>query len=40
LTPHWKGNKMWDVTIRVSRYIDKALKKIGSEGLFDPFMTS
>jgi len=34
LTPHWKENNIWDVTIRVSRYVDKAFKKIGSKGQF------
>jgi len=29
-----------DVTIRVSRYLDKFKKKVGSEGQFDTFMTS
>jgi len=26
---YWKGNKIWGVTIRVSRYLDKFLKKMG-----------
>jgi len=29
LTPHWKRTKIWDVTIRVSRYLDKVFKKLG-----------
>jgi len=38
---YWKGNKIWGVTIRVSRYLDiKVLKKNWSEGQFGLFMTS
>jgi len=25
LTPHWKGNNIWDVTVMVSRYLDTVL---------------
>jgi len=38
--PSLERNKTWVVTIRVSRYLDKVFKKLGSEGQFGPFMTS